>query len=281
MFRPDIRFLRRQHRVQGVRRVRLDVERANAPLSDRLPAGIDDAPIASAGGGNSNPLANTAKKESMKIWNAAKIQISSRFRLVVCAATAFAVALPQAARADQIIVPSVPFEVAVDAGNVPFLLGHGAGTQNYVCLPSGTGVAFKLFTPEATLVGDDEEQLTTHFFAPNPDEPNNNPALTAIGPIRVAWQYSRDGSTVFGEVKSGNSAVVSLDAIPWLKVTRVGAENGAAGGDVLVKTTFIQRLNTTGGLAPRTGCTSPADIGHLAFVPYTADYFFYKKAPGN
>jgi len=50
---------------------------------------------------------------------------------------------------------------------------------------------------------------------------------------------------------------------------------------VLTKTTFIQRLNTTGGLAPSTGCTSPADIGHLAFVPYTADYFFYKKAPGT
>jgi hypothetical protein len=247
----------------------------------RLPAGIDAAAIPSSGGGNSNPLASTAKKESMKIWNAAVSQISSRIRLVVCAATAFAVALPQAARADQIIVPSVPFEVAVDSGNVPFLLGHGVGTQNYVCLPSGPGVAFKLFTPEATLLGDDEEQLTTHFFAPNPDEPNNNPALTAIGPIRVAWQYSRDGSTVFGEVKPGNSAVVSLDAIPWLKVTRVGVENGAAGGDVLTKTTFIQRLNTTGGLAPRTGCASSADVGHLAFVPYTADYFFYKKAPGN
>src|SRR4051812_35796147 len=62
MFRPDIRFLRRQHRVQGVRRVRLDVERANAPVSDRLAAGIDAAAIASPGGGNSNPLANTAKK---------------------------------------------------------------------------------------------------------------------------------------------------------------------------------------------------------------------------
>jgi len=225
-------------------------------------------------------LASTAKKESMKNWNAAESQITSRIRLIVCAtaaATAFAVALPQAARADQIIVPPVPVEVAVDAGNVPFLLGHGFGTQNYVCLPSGAGVAFKLFTPEATLLGDDEEQITTHFFAPNPEEPNTNPAVTAIGPIRVAWQHSRDGSIVYGEVKSGNSAVVSPDAIPWLKVTKVGVENGAAGGNVLAKTTFIQRLNTTGGLAPSTGCTSPADIGHLAFVPYTADYFFYTK----
>jgi hypothetical protein len=90
----------------------------------------------------------------MKNWNAAESQITSRIRLIVCA-TAFAVALPRAALADQIIVPPVPVEVAVDAGNVPFLLGHGVGTQNYVCLPSGAGVAFKLFTPEATLLGDD------------------------------------------------------------------------------------------------------------------------------
>ena len=42
-------------------------------------------------------------------------------------------------------------------------------------------------------------------------------------------------------------------------------------------TTFIQRVNTSGGLAPPTGCTAPADIGHQAFVPYTADYVFYAK----
>jgi hypothetical protein len=47
-------------------------------------------------------------------------------------------------------------------------------------------------------------------------------------------------------------------------------------GDTLTKTTFIQRLNTSGGLAPSTGCSSAADVGRLAFVPYSADYFFYK-----
>ena len=43
-------------------------------------------------------------------------------------------------------------------------------------------------------------------------------------------------------------------------------------------TTFIQRLNTAGGLAPSTGCASSSDVGREAFMPYTADYFFYKKA---
>jgi len=51
---------------------------------------------------------------------------------------------------------------------------------------------------------------------------------------------------------------------------------GPTGGDTLTKTTFIQRLNTAGGVAPSTGCRSSSDVGTLAFVPYTADYFFYK-----
>jgi hypothetical protein len=34
-------------------------------------------------------------------------------------------------------------------------------------------------------------------------------------------------------------------------------------------------VNTAGGLAPSTGCNSPADIGHIAIVPNEADYVFY------
>jgi hypothetical protein len=41
-------------------------------------------------------------------------------------------------------------------------------------------------------------------------------------------------------------------------------------------TTFIQRLNTSGGVAPSMGCASVMDVGARAFVSYTADYFFYK-----
>jgi hypothetical protein len=45
-----------------------------------------------------------------------------------------------------------------------------------------------------------------------------------------------------------------------------------------VATTYIQRVNTVGGIAPRTGCAVAADAGKQAFVPYTADYFFYEEA---
>lgn len=219
----------------------------------------------------------------MKIVVEGKNESRNRVRRLTCAiaaASAFAVAAAKPAHADEIVPPPVPGNIAVPAGNVPFLVGHAIGTQNYVCLPTATGVAFTLFTPEATLLADDEEQIITHFFGPNPDEPNTNPALTAVGPIRAAWQHSHDGSTVWGLVKPGNASTeapfVAPGAIAWLLVTAAGAENGFAGGDVLTKTTFIQRLNTSGGVAPKTGCVSAADVGHLAFVPYTADYFFFR-----
>jgi Protein of unknown function (DUF3455) len=38
----------------------------------------------------------------------------------------------------------------------------------------------------------------------------------------------------------------------------------------------MQRVYTSGGLAPTAGCAEADDIGTKALVPYTADYFFYK-----
>ncbi len=89
----------------------------------------------------------------------------------------------------------MPANIQVPAGNKLFFVGHGVGTQNYVCLPAGTGVKFILFTPQATLFNDGK-QVTTHYFSPNPVEG---------GTIRATWQHSRDTSTVWGEVKPGNS----------------------------------------------------------------------------
>ena len=138
-----------------------------------------------------------------------------------------------------------------------------------------------LFTPQATLFNDDDKEVTTHYFSPNPFENNTNPAVVAAGTIRATWQHSRDTSTVWGKVVPGDSssdpAFVAPGAIAWLKVTVVGVEDGPTGGDALTKTTFIQRLNTSGGVAPSTGCASQTDVGNQAFVPYTADYFFYRE----
>ena len=83
---------------------------------------------------------------------------------------AFTIALPHAARAQGVTPPAVPAEIEVPAGNQAFLIGHGDGSQNYVCSPGkSTGqVAWTLFTPQATLFNDDDGQLTSHFFSPNP-----------------------------------------------------------------------------------------------------------------
>jgi hypothetical protein len=180
----------------------------------------------------------------------------------------FAAAAAVTALADEggsLTPPSVPHDIRVPDGAKLFLVGHGVGTQNYVCGPSGTGFAFSLFTPEATLFTDDDKQLTTHFFSPNPFE---------NGTIRATWEHSRDTSTVWGKVVG--QVNVREDSIPWLRVDIQGAVPGPAGGDKLTPTKFIQRINTVGGVAPATGCADATDIGNKAFVPYTADYLFFK-----
>jgi hypothetical protein len=213
----------------------------------------------------------------MKISRLVEQQAMHHILLTACVAllaAAFMVLLPQPAYADPLTPPPLPANLQVPAGNEVFLVGHAVGTQNYVCLPSGAGFAFTLFTPQATLFKDNDKQLTTHFFSPNPFE---------NGTIRAAWQDSRDTSTVWGQVKPGNSstdpAFVAPDAIAWLLVTVVGAQDGPAGGrDTLTATTFIQRVNTSGGVAPSTGCAASTDVGKQAFVPYTTDYYFYRAA---
>jgi uncharacterized protein DUF3455 len=159
-------------------------------------------------------------------------------------------------------------DLRVDPPNEAFLLSHGVGTQNYVCLPSTSigRVMWTLFTPQATLFGDQQEQLTTHFFSPNPVEG---------GIVRVTWEHSVDTSFVWARLLQAVS--VTANAIPWLKLKAEGTQVGPTGGDTLAATTFIQRVNTEGGLAPATGCDSPTDIGSKRFVPYKADYVFYKQ----
>jgi hypothetical protein len=186
----------------------------------------------------------------------------------------------------EITPPTLPPGMApVPAGNKLFLGTHAVGTQNYVCRPSGAGVAYVLFTPEATLFGEDGGQIITHYFSPNLDltrpDPNTDPKVVADGAIRATWQH-RDTSIVWAKVHSpGGSVTADRNSIAWLLLDAVGTQKGPGGGDTLAKTTFVQRLNTHGGLAPSTGCSSLTDVGNEAFVPYTADYFFYQAVTDN
>jgi Protein of unknown function (DUF3455) len=157
----------------------------------------------------------------------------------------------------------------VPAGNKPFLLGHATGTQNYICLPEGTSFAWVFVGPQATLFNDNETQITTHFLSPNPDE---------NGMARATWQHARDTSTVWAKMiePSSDPDFVEPGAIPWLLLQVVGTDFGPTGGHRLTEATYIQRVHTSGGLMPTTGCAQTSDVRARAFVPYTADYVFYK-----
>jgi Protein of unknown function (DUF3455) len=176
----------------------------------------------------------------------------------VALAMAFTVSQPPPAHADHVTPPSVPAGLQVPAGNQAFREGDAIGTQDYICLPSG----WTFFGPQATLFNEHDKQIITHFLSPNPFETGTPP--------RVTWQDSEDTSKVWGMTIA--SVSVQPDAIPWLLVQVVGAQDGPTGGDELSETTFIQRVNTVGGVAPTTACT----VGMMALVPYSAEYFFYK-----
>jgi hypothetical protein len=181
----------------------------------------------------------------------------------IALAVAFTVSQPSPAHADnakRLPLPpniQVPAGLEVPAGNRAFREGDAIGTQDYICLPSG----WTFFGPQATLFNERDKQIITHFLSPNPFE-NGTP--------RVTWQDSEDTSKVWGSAL--RAVTVDPGAIPWLLLQVVGAQDGPTGGDELSETTYIQRLNTVGGLAPSTPCT----VGMMALVPYTADYFFYK-----
>ncbi|MFN8636105.1 MAG: DUF3455 domain-containing protein [Chloroflexota bacterium] len=173
---------------------------------------------------------------------------------IVVAALAVPALLPGLAFAANVTPPSVPARIQAPAGNVPFLKGHATGTQNYTCQQTSTSYAWTLVAPAATLVDEHGKQIVTHYAGPT-------------------WKY-RDGSTVVAARVDG--VTVSPSAIPWLLLKATSTTKGPD-GDRLTHTTYIQRVNTTGGLAPSSGCDA-SSVGAARNVQYTADYYFYRAA---
>ena len=157
-------------------------------------------------------------------------------------------------------------------------MAHAVGTQNYICVMTSAGPGWRLFAPQATLFDDNgnalRQQLATHFLSANPDEG---------GLPRPTWQHSIDSSRIWGRMLrfSDDATFVAPGAIPWLLVTVTGRDGGPMGGGTLTQADYIHRLNTSGGIAPATGCTLATDIGATALVPYEADYVFYRKTGGR
>jgi hypothetical protein len=160
------------------------------------------------------------------------------------------------------------------------LVGHAFGSQGYTCLPTSDGGAAWNPTarPEATLFTDffgQQFQIITHF-----QSINANPKKDVIPPLsgNATWQSSLDSSRVWMVKKNGIDAgsdaasCPNTGSIQCLLLQSVGNLKGPTGGNLLAKTTFIQRLNTSGGAVPTTSCS----VGQTQLVPYRADYFFFR-----
>jgi hypothetical protein len=189
-----------------------------------------------------------------------------RMLLLLCGiaiAAVFAVGQSQPAQARDAAIkpPDVPTIIQVPAGNQLYRVAHAVGTQNYVCL--ATGWAPAVYSPQATLFNEDNEQVLTHFLSPYPFGSDQ---------FFPTWQDSRDSSTVWASAVKDAKYTPDPTAIPWLLLKVVDTAAGPTGGDKMLGITYIQRVNTTGGLKP----TIPCNDGDKYLVPYTADYYFYK-----
>ena len=219
---------------------------------------------------------------------------TARVRRLFVAALALgcAFATVTRAQAQNITPPTTPPIITPPAGNSAFLVGHAVGTQGYVCLPTSAGASTASWTvkgarPEATLFQSffgQDFQIITHFLSPD-----TNPNGAAPNPLpfgSATWQSSFDSSKVWAQVPLSNlttppspasipagsdPSCPNAGSIACLLLQSIGNQQGPAGGKLLAKTTFIQRLNTSGGAVPTTACT----VGQTQLVPYTADYFFY------
>ena len=134
----------------------------------------------------------------------------------------------------------VPAEIKVPDGNRPLATYFGEGVQIYGC----TNGAWTLIQPAAV--------LSKH---------GKPVALHSKGPV---WTSIVDGSTV------GAAAVATSprkDAIPEVLLKA----NLTTGDGIFGKVTYVQRLNTRGGVAPAGACTAGAQTA----VRYSADYAFW------
>src|SRR5262245_6976842 len=134
-----------------------------------------------------------------------------------------------------------------------FLVAHATGVQKYTCQANATW----LFTdPEATLykATGTPQAIGTHYLD------------FATG--RPVWRLM-DGSSV--EAARAASASGGAGNIAWLLLQGVVTGSGPD-GERLAATTWVQRLNTTGGVMPA-GTGTP---GATPAVPYTADYFCWR-----
>jgi len=141
--------------------------------------------------------------------------------------------------------PEVPDEISVGDTNKVHFHGFAIGVQIYTWDGSSWGPA----VPRATLFDNEGNVVATHFAGPR-------------------WK-SNSGSIVLGAAVQP-TVTVDTNSIPWVRLRAVSTE----GSGIFANTSFIQRVHTAGGKAPLANGTF---IGQVAEMPYTADYFFFRK----
>ena len=141
----------------------------------------------------------------------------------------------------------VPPVLAPQQGAV--LLGKYAakGVQIYVCRVKEAANEWAFKAPEATLVDAEGRPFAKHYAGPTWEAP--------------------DGSKAVGKLLA-NEPAPKAGAIPWLLLSAESSASGALAG-----VRFVQRVNTSGGVAPSGTCPT---VGTEQRVDYTADYIFYK-----
>jgi hypothetical protein len=148
--------------------------------------------------------------------------------------------------------PSMPANLMPPAQDQLFLRLRATGSQIYACQQGMDGSwAFALKAPDARLYDDQCRVVGTHFAGPT-------------------WAITADSSQVAGK-KAAEAPAPGGGAVPWLLLS---ATSSSASG-MLAGVSYIQRVETAGGLAPASGC----DAGHAGVevaVPYTATYLYYR-----
>ena len=195
---------------------------------------------------NNGASAPRHRKYSMKTNTAHQTQ-STAIRAGLATLLGLAMLTATASASDN-RAPEVPNDIAVPAGHKVHFHGFAVGAQIYTWNGRDWGAA----VPEAVLFNGENGVAALHFAGPT-------------------WQ-SHSGSQVVGALPP-KSVTVDTNAIPWLRLESVAARTHGPG--IFANTKYIHRINTVGGKAPS---VNGDFVGQEVHVPYTADYFFYRKS---
>jgi hypothetical protein len=162
-------------------------------------------------------------------------------------------------------LPAVPANLVPPAGDKQLFAHHAQGVQIYRCAS---------VTPPQAAAGD---TMAWGFVAPQAELYATAAKAAVLGTHGAGphWQAA-DGSRVTGQVKARADAPLA-GAIPWLLLATTVGSHASEKVGAMAAVTHIQRVQTVGGVAPATGCTTPAQAGQEARVPYTATYVYFGR----